>query len=56
MNPLMSKWKGVFLGIAYTGIFIQEYSGIFTMNLAGGRMDGTDDGHTALQTVFLVTS
>ena len=36
----------------HTGIVI----GIFTMNLADGRTDGTDDGYTALQTVFLVTS
>ena len=30
--------------------------GILTMNLADGRIDGTDDGHNTLQTVFLVTS
>ena len=26
MNPLMYRQKGVFPGIAYLGIFIQEYS------------------------------
>ena len=35
-----------------TGILV----GIFTMNLAHGRVDGTDDGLTALQTGFLVES
>ena len=39
-------------GNFHTGILV----GIFTVNLADGRMDRTDDGHTALQTVFLVTS
>ena len=35
-----------------TGILIS----IFTMNLADGWMDGTDDGHTDRQTEFQVES
>ena len=56
MNLLMYGQEGVFLGLVHAGIFIQEYSGIFTVELADGRMDVTDDEHTVGQTVVLVTS
>ena len=56
MNPLMYGWKGVFPGIALLGFCTGILIGIFTMNLADGRTDGTDNRHTTLQTVFLVTS
>ena len=39
-------------GNFHTGILI----GIFTMYLADGRMDRTDEGHTVGQITFLVTS
>ena len=47
MNLLMYEQKGGYCiyGNFHTGILI----GIFTMNLADGRTDGTYDGHTAWQ-------
>ena len=47
MNLLMYRWKGIFSGFWTFGKFpIAILVGIFTMNLAEGWMDGTDDRHT----------
>ena len=55
-NLIMYKWKGVsrYCTIInfHTGILI----GIFTVNLADGRTDGTDNRHTAIQMEFKVES
>ena len=53
---MMYKQKVIFPGFIWSGNLVQEYSGIFSVNLADGWTNATDEGHTNGQMEFQVES
>ena len=54
-NLMMYRQKEIFPGLYVHDFHTAVLVGIFTVNLADGWMDGTDDGHTDVEkSVFTI--